>query len=167
MNIIGRTISTFVTNAVRQVKIYALGRSVRTPYQVAAYGIDSNPIENMQAIFAPTSNSNTPGVIIGYINTGALAAIGEARMFSTDNNGNFKANIWCRNDGTILLGADNVPADYNDFLVKFNELQTSILNLQTALNSHTHATGAGESAPPTIPFTIDISSAKAVNLKTV
>ncbi len=65
-----KIISTEIDNLKRRVvKFFRMGKSdVRTSLEANAYGIDSNPIKDMIAIYSDTS-LNGKTVILGYINT--------------------------------------------------------------------------------------------------
>ena len=101
---------------------------VKTADESAPFGMDSNPIKGMTAIYADTSN-DSESVIIGYINENQIAQKGETRIFSLDENGNLKAFIWCKNNGEIHLNGNTSTA------VKFEELKTAINNSDTLLNT--------------------------------
>lgn len=146
------------------VKFLRYGRGdVQTSLDIGPYGSDSNPIKDMIAVYAPTSQVGET-VIVGYLNKNRLAEIGEHRSFSTDAQGNLKTFIWLKNDGTIQLGgtADNV--------VRFIALDNELQNLAGFINQElqkiaTGITGAGGSYTPA-NCSIDISSAKVDQLKT-
>lgn len=101
---------------------------VKTADESAPFGVDSNPIKGMTAIYADTSN-DSESVIIGYINENQIAQKGETRIFSLDENGNLKAFVWCKNNGEIHLNGNTYTA------VKFEELKTAINNSDTLLNA--------------------------------
>lgn len=103
-------ISTEIDNLTRRlVKVLRIGRSdVRTPFEAVPYGIDSNPIKDMVAVYSETAEKGKD-VIVGYLNKNQLADVGESRMYATDANGNLKLYVWLKADGTMELGgtADN------------------------------------------------------------
>lgn len=101
---------------------------VKTADESAPFGVDSNPIKGMTAIYADTSN-DSESVIIGYINENQIAQKGETRIFSLDENGNLKAFVWCKNNGEIHLNGNTSTA------VKFEELKTAINNSDNLLNA--------------------------------
>jgi len=161
----------------RLVKSLGWGKDdVQETKVASSFGDDSNPVENMVAVYSPTSDIGNP-VIIGYINKNQIADIGEKRIFSTDSDGNVVFAIHLKNDGTAEIGGNS------DFLVRFNELESgfnqikSDLNdLVSAFNSHMHATAAtGPPVPPTpipsqipaTPSTASISGAKIEEIKTL
>ena len=98
MNIV-KVFSTEVDSKLRRlIKFLRLGKSdVQTAYQAGSYGMDSNPIKNMVAIYAETGKIGDT-VIIGYINRDQLAEPGEIRIFSTDDDGGLKSYVWCKKD---------------------------------------------------------------------
>lgn len=173
-------ISSTIEAGKRMLKLNGYGNyDPRTASECAPSGTDSSPTEGMQAIYADTTNVSNP-VIIGYINTKQLAAAGEHRIYATDANGVFKFNIWQRADGTVLIGSSDAPADYVNFLVKYNELKigfdllkTEVNAMVTIFNAHVHpgvTPGVGAtlvSATPATPATATIDSSKATKIKTI
>ena len=128
MNLV-KIISTEVNDlAERIVKFLRFGlKDVQTAIQTAPYGMDSNPIKDMIAIYGATSDKGKP-VIIGFINKNQLTDIGETRIFSTDANGALKTFIWLQNDGIMEIAGDV------DFMVRFSELKSGFDELKSDLN---------------------------------
>jgi hypothetical protein len=148
----------------RVVKFLRNGKSdVQTAEESGPYGVDSNPIKNMIAVYARTEQAGQ-NVLIGYINKGQLAAAGEIRIYSTDEDGWLKTYVWCKNNGDILLGGEA------DNAVRFSPLDQEMTNLANFINQQLLliatgiATGGGSYSPGTL--TIDISQAKADKIKT-
>ncbi len=162
---LAKTISSVIDNLTRRiVTVYLLGRTdVQEAIQSAPYGIDSNPIKDMVAVFAQTGERGKT-VIVGYLNKNQIAAIGETRLYSTDEDGNVKISIYLKNDGTAELAGneDNlvrfVPLD--DFVGALN----NFFNQQLPLIASGIATGGGSYTPGTANF--NISGAKIDELKT-
>lgn len=160
-----KIISTEFDNLKRLVaKFRRFGLSdVQTSIEAGPYGMDSNPIADMIAVYAPTSQVGET-VIVGYINKNRLAEIGENRLFSTDAQGNLKTFLWLKNDGTIQLGgtADNV--------VRFAPLNNELQDLASFINGELQSIAAGITSaggsytPGTLQ--IDISDAKVEQIKT-
>lgn len=128
-----------------------------TAIQYGPFGSDSNPPTGSTAIYARTEMDGKE-VCIGVMSKEFLAESGEHRIFSTDKDVAFKFNIWLRADGTALLGDSNVPADYTNFAVKYNELKADMDEIKATMNSnaavfnaHTHilalSVGTGTAAP--------------------
>jgi len=142
-----KTISTEIRSLQRIVKILRYGKSdVRTADQGAPHGIDSNPVKDLIAIYAETGTKGEK-VVIGYLNKNQLAAVGETRLFSTNEDGEPVATIWLKNDGTIEVGGDT------DHMVRHSklkevveELQQDIGNLKEAFSSWVVASGDGGAA---------------------
>lgn len=130
MNLV-KVISTEINDLKqRLVKILRYGNSdVQTPIQATAYGLDSNPIKDMIAVYSGT-NSDETKVIIGYLNKNSLADVGEYRTFATDKNGVLKFYTWMKADGTYEIGGNT------NYAVKFNELKTEFNLLKNNFNSH-------------------------------
>ena len=152
---------------ITQAKVDALTRRVLTMFngnvntvtavQYGPYGEDGNPVKDSVAVFANTELIGKD-VCLGVMNKNAKAEPGERRGYATDANGNFKFNWWLRADGTILIGSSEVPAEYTNFAVKYNELKTDLDALKATVNanaavfnSHTHiltlSAGTGTAAP--------------------
>lgn len=160
----------------RVVKFLRYGlKDFQTADQISPFGIDSNPIAKMTAIYGKTSNNGST-VIIGYMNPNMLSDVGELRLFSTNAQGSLKMHIWLKNDGTAEFGGDaNNLTRYQDLETAFNELKGDFNGLVQAFNTHMHATAA--TGPPSIPTpgsgipampsNADISPAKIEELKTL
>ncbi len=170
-----KIISTEIDNLAQRVaKFLRFGlNDVQTAKQTAPYGMDSNPIKGMIAIYGATSDKGKP-VIIGYINKNQLADVGEARIFSTDANGALKTYIWLQNDGIMEIGSsvDNMVR-FSELETAFNELKSDFNALVTAYNTHVHpgvTVGAGATLVTTSTgssSTADISGAKIDEIKTL
>jgi hypothetical protein len=178
-----KIISTEIDSLTRRViKFLRYGlKDTRTAEQIGPYGVDSNPIKDMVAVYTLTGTKGE-AVIIGYINKNAIADVGENRIFSTDANGEVKATIHLKNTGvTQMTGTSwEIGGDAKN-LVKFQELETAFNSLKqshndlvSAFNAHMHPTaGTGAPSPPTPgagipaqPATANISGAKIDNIKT-
>lgn len=136
-----KTISTTVDSLARRVvKVLRYGRDdVQSGYAVAPFGVDSNPIKDMVAVYAPTGTKGET-VVIGYINKNHIAGIGELRQYSTDEDGEEQFYLWLRNNGTIEIGGDakNV-ARYQELETAFNELRDDFNTLVLIFNGHSHS----------------------------
>jgi hypothetical protein len=172
-----KTISTSVKNAVRFVKFLRMGKSdVQECRQIAPYGMDSNPIENMVAIYSKTGEDGK-NVIIGYVNKNQIADVGENRIFSTDSDGNVQFFLHLKNDGTAEFGGDSrTMVRYQELESAFNQLKSDFNAHVAAYNSHIHpfvgvASGAPSSTTPTAssvnPSSADISGAEIQEIKTL
>lgn len=160
-------LSTALDDAQRRlVKFIRLGKDdVRESRQVAPFGIDSNPIKDMAAIYADTGVKGQT-IIIGYLNKKVLADIGETRLFSTDKNGEQKTYIWLKNDGTMEVGGNS------DFLVRYSGLESEFNKLKDAFNQFASQYAPGGPSTQGLPAAIsqvnaDISLAKISELKTL
>lgn len=171
---ITRVISTEVNKFFqRVVKVLKYGKSdTRTALAAAPYGVDSNPIKGMIAIYSETMTKGKP-VIVGYINKNQVADIGELRHFSTDVNGNEVMYLHLLNDSTMEIGgANDNMVRFLELEKAFNEFKTDYNNHITAYNAHVHSgvtTGPGATGPttPDTPTGADISLAKIDQIKTI
>jgi hypothetical protein len=154
------------------VKVRRFGKSdIQTPYQSNPFGLDSNPIKGMKAVYSATDESGK-NVIVGYLNSDQLSEVGETRLYSTDSIGAVKTYVWIKNDGTIEIGGN---ADYavlfNKLKIEFNKLKTNFNNHITEYNTHTHLgvqAGSGVTGittPSTNNNTSNIDNAKNSNVK--
>ncbi|KKN54299.1 hypothetical protein LCGC14_0593540 [marine sediment metagenome] len=138
-------------------------KDVQTAIQTAPYGVDSNPIKDMVAIYGTTSDKGKP-VIIGYINKNQLADIGETRIFSTDASGTLKTYIWLQNDGIMEVGGSV------DNMVRFSDLETGFNQLKSDFNAflvHVHGAAGTPPVPLATPSTASIAGSKINEIKTL
>lgn len=170
-----RVFSTAVVKGYRKIKSLCFGKAdLQTPDEGAPYGFDSNPVKDTIAILAESSIKGEP-VIIGYLNKNRLAAVGEARLYSTDDSGQQKFYVWLKNDGTCEIGGntDNMVR-YSKLETAFNQLKTDFNNLVGKFNSHTHpytddgspATTSATTTPGTTS-SANIAPAKINEIKTL
>ena len=179
MLVLVKTISTSIDNLSRRlVKYCRYGKAdIQTSIEVGPYGVDSNPIKDMVAVYAPTAEQGKT-VIIGYLNKNKVAAIGEYRNFSTDADGNMVFYTWLKNDGTMEIGgnSDNMVR-YSKLKDAFNQLRDDHNELVTKWDAFVSAYLPGGpvnvGTPPTLAgsnvgqSTADISGAKIEELKTL
>ena len=146
---ITKVISTELDDLKRRiVKILRLGKDdVQTSMQAAPYGIDSNPIEDMIAIYdKPGTRGKT--VVVGYLNKEQLAELGELRVYSTDDAGALQFYIHLKNaaaDGFCQIGGKE------DNMVRFSKLDEGFkllvkdfddfVNLTYKVHAHTFSVG--------------------------
>jgi hypothetical protein len=149
----------------RLVKILRFGKSdVQTPFQASPFGIDSNPVKDMIAVYSETTERGK-NVIVGYLNKDMLAEAGETRFFSTDSEGVLKSYAWLKNDGTIEFCGN----DHN--LIRYSPLNQALQQQVVAINSEITKIAVAISAlggtyiPDTVE--IDISESRINELKTI
>jgi hypothetical protein len=149
----------------REIKVLRYGKSdVQTALETSPYGIDSNPIEGMMAIYAET-NEKGKTVIVGYLNKNQLSESGEIRLYSTDDQGELKTYLWLKKDGNIELGGNS------DNLVRYSPLDSALKNLALSINQQLTliasgiTTAGGAYTPQQID--IDIADAKIDEIKTL
>jgi hypothetical protein len=148
----------------RLIKITRFGTvDTQEPLEVSPFGIDSNPVKDMVAVYGQTTG-NGDAVIIGYILKDKIAEVGETRLFSTDANGALKIYVHLKNDGKIHFGgeADNLSrhSKMDEALQAFKDK----IAVELGLIATGIAAGGGSYTPGTL--TIDISAAKIDELKT-
>lgn len=174
-----KTISTELKDKMRIIKYARYGKDdIQTSIEASPSGVDSNPIKDMVAVYAPTGTKGET-VIIGYLNKNQKAEVGELRVFATNDSGTEKFYVWLRSSGEIEIGGtSNYAVKFNELKTEFNALKQSHNDLLNEYKTHTHiATLAvsGSSATgttnPTIstqtPNTSNIDNAKNDKIKTI
>lgn len=148
----------------RIVKFLLYGKNdVRESIYVSPYGIDSNPIQDMIALYGSTDEKGS-SVIIGYINKNSIAGTGELRLFSTDANGVEKSYTWLKADGSVEINGST------DNFVRYTALDSNLQSQVTKINAELVKIAAGIVAgggayTPTF-ITLDISGSKVDSVKT-
>ena len=154
--------STALESGKRVLKVLQFG--VKTAVEIAPFGDDSCPIDNMAALYLDTREIGEP-VIAGYINKNQKAAKGEKRFYSLDSEGNEKFYIWIKNDGTLEIGGDS------DNAVRYIPLNAALQAQKDLINTELTKiaigiTAAGGTYTPA-PISINISGAKIEEIKTL
>ena len=152
---------TFIEDEFRIIKVNQYG--AKTADECSPFGIDSNPVEGMDAIFAETEVDGEP-VIIGYLQRERLSEPGETRFYSLDEWGEeVMVDIRLRNDGTVEIAGDK------DNFVSYKALNTELLkhNQQLMAELQKIATAIGGVGGVYTPgqVELDISLSKTVNIK--
>lgn len=157
MGISVKVISTAIEKGFRRIKATVYGETdIRTPRQIAPFGIDSNPVKDMTAIYLDTNKKGKP-VILGYFNRQLIADTGELRLYSADEEGEEQIFIHLKNDGTIAVGGeDDNMVRFSKLKEGFDALKVDHNKLVTAFNAHMHPTApVGPPSPPTpVPSSI-------------
>jgi hypothetical protein len=131
--IISKVISTIIKSGVNIVKVLRYGNTdVQTGSYVQPFGIDGNIPAGYRVIFADTGNMGTK-IVLGIINTKALAQVGELRLHSEKTDGSEAFAILLKADGTCEIGGNT------DNLVGFIKLKEAFNDLQTKFNTFAQA----------------------------
>lgn len=147
---------------------------VRTPLQVAPFGIDSNPTKDKRGLYVTTQTIGKY-YTFGYLNTDQMAEPGETRIFSTSTSGQLQAYVWLKSAGNILElnGDDNWAVKFNELKTEFNSLKQTVNTNASVFNAHTHilalSAGTGTAAPSVTQeqsSTANIDNAKNTKIKT-
>lgn len=170
MQTLVKTISTAIKNLVRTVKVSRYGKDdTVTGLEAMPYGEDSNPVAGMDAVYLELSSRKNK-VIVGYINKQQIAAVGEKRIFSTDENGNIKFYIWLHADGTCEFnGNTNHLAQFEGLKTAYDQLKSDFDSFVDVFNKHVHPGVAGGNTSSAVTTTLasettgDISGAKLDN----
>lgn len=147
--------STSTEDGMRMVKVDQFG--AKEPYECSPYGFDSNPVKDMTAIYADTSENGEP-IIIGYVNENQLAEVGELRLYNSE-----QGYIWIKKDDSIELNGNartivafqNLKTELQNTIVKVN---AELVKIQTAI------TALGGAYAKT-DVNIDISSSEVKDVK--
>jgi hypothetical protein len=148
----------------RIVKFLLYGKNdVRESIFISPYGVDSNPIKDMIALYGSTDEKGS-SVIIGYINKNSIAGPGELRLFSTDGSGLEKSYAWLKADGSVEINGST------DNFVRYTALDSNLQLQVTAINAELVKIAAGIVAgggayTPTF-ISLDISGSKINTVKT-
>jgi hypothetical protein len=171
-----KIISTEFDDLKRRIpKFLRFGKNdVQTAIESAPYGIDSNPIKDMIAVYAETGEKGKP-VIIGYLNKNQKAEVGELRLYATDASGSEKFYIWLKKDGIVEVGGDtNFAVKYTELKQELDKLKQDHNTLVNIFNTHIHTVAANPSglvATPTSTTAMqnqsDFSKAKNDKIKTI
>lgn len=159
-----KILSTSVKAGKRIAKFLRFGNAdVQTSAVAAPYGVDSNPVKDMVAIYSPTTEQGQT-VIIGYINKNAVAEVGALRLFSTNTQGDEQVYLYLRANGKIELAGNT------DNVVRWTALNASLQQAISTINANygtlvTLLGGVGLVYSPT-PVNLDISSAKVDEVQT-
>lgn len=180
MSYLGRLVGT-VNATVRTVKIAVFGpEDIKSAPEAGPFGIDSNPIPGMMAVYAKTAHAGQPAIVGYFIDitkplpNQPIAQPGETRLYATDTSGTEKARIWMHNDGTLELGGTGAAGSNVNHATQWEALNTALdayLNTPvTGLIAQIHSSisalgGAFPVVPGTLP-TLDITPAKLTKIKT-
>lgn len=165
-----KTVSTAIVKGYRIIKSIRFGKAdVIDGNECSPFGVDSNPVKGMDAIYASTNVNGIP-VIIGYLNKNRLAKVGENRIYATDEDGIVGFNIWLKKT-SVLIGRSVDTSDYGDNLVRYLPLNTALQDEINQINNQLLAIAAAINAivpgsyTPTL-ISVDFSSAKTPDIYT-
>lgn len=146
----------------RIVKLLRLGRNdVQTALEVSPFGLDSNPLKDMIAVYSPT-NEQGKTVLLGYLNKNQKAQVGEFRTFCVDSRGTQIFYTWLKNNGTYEIGGNN------DNIVRYAKLDIALqdevnkINIELGKISAAIATAGGSYTPT--PISVDILPSKVTEV---
>lgn len=158
-------ISTEIDKLQRRIaKFRRFGKNdIQTSFISAPAGIDSNPIQDLVAVYAETSEKGKT-ILVGFINKNAIAKQGELRIFSTNSSGIEQTYIYLTDDGNIELGGKL------DNLVKYIALdaalqtEAGLINVELAKIAAVLNSIIPNSYTP-VPIQVNTTAAKAQKLK--
>jgi hypothetical protein len=147
----------------REIVVESSPGQMRSTTQFNPAGQDVEPLPGDLALVIPVKGKKRKPVVVGFIDPKVTNFVnrGENRIYSRDLNGNRKANVYCKRDGTLQFN------EGQDFAVRFSALATAFNQLKQDHDSHVHGgvTSGPASTSTTIPSTADISPAKVENVK--
>lgn len=172
---------------VTEIKANPTGGANTTMTMFPPSGKDPQPLKGDYAVGTSVPGKGRMGVV-GFIDpvNVPVSEPGDNRSYSRDETtGTTVAQVWIKNDGSILISNDNgsvtitpdgvVEINGNtDFAVAFNDMQTAFDQLVTDVNAfvtkfntHTHngAVGAPPVSEQAAPSTADMSGAKVDTVK--
>lgn len=162
MNIISKIISTEINKSRLLVKILGKGSAdVKKVENVSPFGLETNVPKGYSAVYANTGNKENK-ILIGIFHTEVLTAVGESRLFSTDEDGVTVFDIHLKNDGTAEIGGNS------DNMVRYSELEAAYNQLKDDHDDTVEKLNAviallqGNSLPPWVPVTNDGGAALQV-----
>jgi hypothetical protein len=161
MTTLGKVKETFIEKGRLIIKALTMG-GASTAKQVSPFGIDSNPLRDLTAIYAETTNVGE-AVILGYISKEYITEQGEIRIYSIGGDLSVKAYVHAKRNGDLALNGDDFSAiRYENFKTKIDLLQQDI-NTQLGLISAGIIAGGGAYSPTLL--TVDFLSAKSPTVK--
>lgn len=155
MALIGNIQSSAIKNELREIIVELYQGYTCVGSQILPCGYDSAPIPSDQGVLVALNNSSKKMVVGTYPK--AEAVPGEVRIRSRDLNGNVKALICWRTDGTLEINGNS------DFAVRFNALETVIKKLVDDINTELSKKKDEAGSPGSV--TVDLSSAKVTEVK--
>lgn len=161
---ITKIISTAIVKSRLIIKVLGLGsKDIQTVYNITPFGIDSNPVSGLRAIWARTE-SMEDRILLGVLFEHAIAATGEIRLYSTNENGTIVFSLHLKNDGTCEFGGNA------DNLVRYSKLNDGLQSTKTGINIELGKIQSAISSLGGLYFKsdidININAAKINNIKT-
>lgn len=169
--------TTLDADGFRTVDVVRLGVDAQTPDEASPWGVDSNPVNDIGAVFSESVEKGSP-VCLGYFIRDKKAARGETRLFATNSAGVEQTRIWLHADGTVELGGTgdagtnaNHATQFEALKTAFDELKSDFNDLVTKYNAHVHpgVTSGGSSTAVTATqgtsSAADVSGAKLTKIK--
>jgi len=160
------TRSTSNDTPVSDVKVDRGGGSNITAEHFSSAGDDSHPLPKDSVVVVQIDGTGN-GVVVGYLDpkNSQKAEKGEKRLYSRDENGDEKAEVWLKKNGEVVLNGGT------DYAVKYEELKTAYDELKDDLNSHianwnTFAAAYVPGGPTVVglPPTADISNESTADM---
>ncbi len=154
-------ISQVIKDSFREIKVNGFGRSdTRTSFLGTSFGEDYIPPKNAKMVQISSTNSSESVIVCVVNKANDSLNVGEKVIYSTDANGNIKAEIHLRNDGTVqILRGEDFAVRYSELENQFNELNSKFNSLVSAYNSHVHTAPSSGGLTTTTPSLAEQSTA--------
>jgi hypothetical protein len=170
MNFIGQITGVRLEEAIRIITTEIYEGMTKESRQICPPGIDANPILEDQGVLIIIDKVPGKSAQVG-VYPDSQAEQGEVRIYSRAANGDLKALMWFKADGTIEInGSEDNAVRYSQLETAFNTFKTDFNNfISTVFNLHMHPTAG--TGPPSLPTltgtstTADIAPAKVDEVK--
>lgn len=173
--------TTLDADGFRTVDVVRMGVDAQTPDEASPWGVDSNPVNDVGAVFSESVEKGSP-VCLGYFIRNKKAAKGETRLFATNSAGAEQTRIWLHADGTVELGGTgdagsnaNHAVQYEALKTQFDELNDKFNTLVQKWNAFCNVYAPGSPSTTGSPATLatstvsqssaDLTSAKLTKIK--
>lgn len=167
MGLIGKVLEPVIKLGLRQIRQEIYTNYIKTGFQVLPPGIDAVPIEGDQGVAIVIDSTPGKSVHIG-VYPDPQADTGEVRLYSRDDDGNQKAFLWVKKDGTLEVnGSADFAVAFNDLKSGFDSLKSDFNTFVTTIfNLHTHVS-AGPGVPTAVPVPVGSPSAASIDASKV
>jgi len=151
-------------NAVLMLKVQITDpNDIQEVQAFPGFGVDTNPPNGTKVNLTKSGQAYKIGTSFNLEKLPGETGPGEYRIYSTDESGTLKAEIFLKSDGSIQINKGT------DFAVAFNNLKSGFDQLKQDHNNfllHVHGSSGTPPIPPAIPSTasIDASKVAEVNL---
>lgn len=126
---IGKILKALIKDNIREIITEVYTQNTIISNQVLPAGVDSSPLADDQGVIISIDKNLGKTVHVG-IYPDPIAAPGEVRLYSRDENGTQKAEIYMTNDGSIIITGET-DIDINGDKININAADTVTINSST------------------------------------